>query len=419
MWWINALVRGYQTPPRFLMLPEFTPQVRRLLRLEAFGFAVLKNLTFKRSEADTDHLVLPPSHMSSFLVGEHKKGEMAEECCCLSKELSVIKPPKKPHLALRMFVLSATMICSVYICLVCLKQIGNQSMPRVLKFEVIKESCRDPGISPSDISYVHYPKPATFSRDECACTPVRFFAILSMQRSGSGWFETLINSHPNISSNGEIFSVKERRSNMSSIIQTLDKVYNLEWYSSASKNECTAAVGLKWMLNQGLMDHHEEIVKYFNERGVYAILLFRRNLLRRMVSQLANDHDRIAKQLNGKHKAHVHSQYEADVLAKYKPFINATEMMSNLKYSAECVKNALGYFSNTRHMVLYYEDLILNHIKLVDVLDFLRLPHRHLVSRHVKIHRKPLDKQVDNWEVVVNALKGTEYESFLNADYTL
>lgn len=54
----------------------------------------------------------------------------------------------------------------------------------------------------------------------------------------------------NVSSNGEIFSSKERRSNISSITKTLDKVYNLDWNSSASKNECTAAVGLKWMLNQ-------------------------------------------------------------------------------------------------------------------------------------------------------------------------
>lgn len=87
-------------------------------------------------------------------------------------------------------------------------------------------------------------------RDECACNPVRYFAILSMQRSGSGWFETLLNNHTNVSSNGEIFSVKVRRSNISTIVETLDKIYNLDWLSSASKNECTAAVGLKWMLNQ-------------------------------------------------------------------------------------------------------------------------------------------------------------------------
>lgn len=87
-------------------------------------------------------------------------------------------------------------------------------------------------------------------RAECRCNPVRYFAILSTQRSGSGWFETLLNSHSNISSNGEIFSVKVRRSNISTIVQTLDNIYNLDWLTSASKNECTAAVGLKWMLNQ-------------------------------------------------------------------------------------------------------------------------------------------------------------------------
>jgi len=59
-----------------------------------------------------------------------------------------------------------------------------------------------------------------------------------------------LNSHMNISSNGEIFSVKVRRANASTIIENLDKLYNLDWFSSASKNECTAAVGLKWMLNQ-------------------------------------------------------------------------------------------------------------------------------------------------------------------------
>ncbi|XP_068314446.1 uncharacterized protein [Pyrus communis] len=84
---------------------------------------------------------------------------------------------------------------------------------------------------------------------ECARNPVIFFAILSMQRSGSGWFESLLNSLKNVSSNEEIFSVRHRRENISSIVQTLNKVYSLDWYSSASKNECFAAAGFKWMLN--------------------------------------------------------------------------------------------------------------------------------------------------------------------------
>ena len=148
------------------------------------------------------------------------------------------------------------------------------------------------------------------NRAECGHNPVRFFAILSMQRSGSGWFETLLNSHDNVSSNGEIFSVMDRRKNVSSIVETLDRVYNLDWFTSASKNECSAAIGFKWMLNQGLLANHVEIVDYFNRRGVSAIFLFRRNPLRRMVSLLANSYDRFAKLLNGTHKSHVHSPEE-------------------------------------------------------------------------------------------------------------
>lgn len=87
-------------------------------------------------------------------------------------------------------------------------------------------------------------------RDECACNPVRYFVIVSMQRSGSGWFETLLNSHTNVSSNGEIMGSSKRRSNISAIFETLDKVYNLDLLTSSSKNECSAAVGFKWMLNQ-------------------------------------------------------------------------------------------------------------------------------------------------------------------------
>ncbi|KAF3511962.1 hypothetical protein F2Q69_00004419 [Brassica cretica] len=225
----------------------------------------------------------------------------------------VFKLPKKSPLVLRMVVLMFVTVCAVYICSICLKQIGVVPSAGFLNVEVFEKPCPEPNIEPWDIPYVHYPKPKTYNREECSCNPVRYFAILSMQRSGSGWFETLLNNHTNISSNGEIFSVKDRRANVSTIFETLDKVYNLDWLSSASKNECTSAVGLKWMLNQGLMKHHEEIIEYFKTRGVSAIFLFRRNLLRRMISVLANSYDKDAKLLNGTHKSHVHSPKEVSL----------------------------------------------------------------------------------------------------------
>lgn len=64
------------------------------------------------------------------------------------------------------------------------------------------------------------------------------------------------------------------------------------------------------------MANHVAVVDYFNRRGVSAIFLFRRNLLRQLVSQLANNHDRFLKQLNGTHKAHVHTEHEVMLFIK-------------------------------------------------------------------------------------------------------
>lgn len=343
---------------------------------------------------------------------------MADDLCFFSKDSLIPKPPKKSTLLSRMVVLIFSMVCGVYICSICLRQISSRSTARLLSVEVVRP-CEPPDVEPSEKPFVHFPRPKTFSRAECACHPVRNFAILSTQRSGSGWFETLLNSHINISSNGEIFSVKPRRANVSTIVETLDKLYNLDFFTSASKNECTAAVGLKWMLNQGLMQNHEEIVQYFNDKGVSIIFLFRRNLLRRMISMLANSYDQNAKLLNGTHKSHVHSHQEAEILARYKPTINATLLIPNLRQVEEMVTKALEYFKSTRHIVLYYEDIIKNRTKLMDVQDFLRVPKMELHSRQVKIHRGSLSSQVENWVDVEKALKGTPYESFLQADYRM
>ncbi|ESQ53681.1 hypothetical protein EUTSA_v10025642mg [Eutrema salsugineum] len=342
---------------------------------------------------------------------------MADDPSFLPKDSFVLKLPKKSSLVLRMVVLFFVMVCAVYICSICLEQIGVSPNYGFLNVEVFERPCPEPNIEPWDIPFVHYPKPKTYNRDECSCQPVRYFAIISMQRSGSGWFETLLNNHTNISSNGEIFSVKDRRANVSTIFETLDKVYNLDWLSSASKNECTSAVGFKWMLNQGLMKHHEEIVDYFKTRGVSAIFLFRRNLLRRMISVLSNSYDRDAKLLNGTHKSHVHSPKEAEILAGYKPMINTTLLIAELNQIQEMTLKALAYFNTTRHILLYYEDLVENRTRLDDVQEFLKVPKRELKSRQVKIHRGSLSQHVQNWEEVQTTLKGTNFENLLRQDF--
>lgn len=375
---------------------------------------------------------------------------MAEYIYLSNKDTLIIKPSKKSPLLLRLIALLFAVVCGVFFCSIRLKQMSIGNRIRFQPFQVLGRSYSEYGIKQIEISGendtkqlevppvyhltqmevpgnndteqfefppVHYPKPQTFNRTECAHNPVQYFAIISMQRSGSGWFETLLNSHMNVSSNGEIFSVMDRRQNVSSIIKTLDTVYNLDLFTSASKNECSAAVGFKWMLNQGLMQYHKEIVEYFNRRGVSVIFLFRRNLLRRLVSVLANSYDRYAKMLNGTHKSHVHSHQEAEALSRYKPAINSTLLIAELKEMELTAAKAFEYFNSTRHIVLYYEDLVKNRKKLKEVLEFLRLPQMKLKSRQVKIHRGTLSEHIQNWNDVKKTLNGTEYGSLLLADY--
>ncbi|KOM51526.1 hypothetical protein LR48_Vigan09g018500, partial [Vigna angularis] len=272
-----------------------------------------------------------------------------------------IKSFKKFPLTLRFVVLVVTVLCGIYIFTISVEQKGVSTSNKLLENTVFKQPCHHPpGVEEWEVSYLHYPEPKTFSREECACNPVRFFCIVSMQRSGSGWFETFLNSHIN-----------------------------------------------------GLMEHHEEIGEYFERRRVSIIFLFRKNLLRRMISVLANAYDKDAKALNGTHKSHVHSATEAKILANYKPRLNITLLIPELKIMKETAAKAITYFRNTRHIVLYYDDLVHNRTKLKDVQEFLRVPYRDLESRQVKIHTAPLSEQIENWDEVQEELTGTPFQWFL------
>lgn len=206
---------------------------------------------------------------------------------------------------------------------------------------------------------------------------------------------------------------------MSAIKKTLDTIYNLDWVSSASKNECTSAVGLKWMLNQGVMEYQSDIAAYFKEKSVSVLFLFRRNVLRRYVSILANSFDRERKQLNGTHQAHVHSEEEAKILAAYKPVVNLTSLLPYLQRVEEIIDDARTSFNQTRHLTIYYEDLVANSQKeMRRAQKFLGVELMKLESKHVKIHTQPLNDQINNWGDLAEFLKGTRYERLLKGkDY--
>ncbi|EPS61432.1 hypothetical protein M569_13365, partial [Genlisea aurea] len=276
---------------------------------------------------------------------------------------------------------------------------------------LVERSCNLTGIGPSERPYVHFPIPKTFDRGECGCNPVKYFVILSMPRSGTGWINSMLHSHTNISINSETFFGDDRRKNIVKILEVLKEVFSMDLTNSKNKVECTGAVGFVWMLHQGVIAYHREIVGYFKMYGVLSIFLFRRNVLRRHVSMVAASTEQIG---NSTDQYHVESKDQAEILAKYRARINTKALIDVLKRDEELMAKCIEYFGKMPHITLYYEDLLENHEQLLDeVQDFLSMPLQKLSSKQVKIHNGPLLSYVRNWRRVVRTLEGTKYEKYL------
>ena len=72
----------------------------------------------------------------------------------------VIKSPKKSPLIL--VILLFVMVCGVYICSIYLNQISTHKKVKLLNIKVMEQPCQAISIEPSEVPYVHYPKPKTY-----------------------------------------------------------------------------------------------------------------------------------------------------------------------------------------------------------------------------------------------------------------
>ncbi|XP_066396570.1 uncharacterized protein [Miscanthus floridulus] len=105
-----------------------------------------------------------------------------QELSCLhEKNAFDLKSLKKSPLPLRMVVFAMTMLCGISICSMCMKQLGSDGWSRIVKIEVAEQPCNKSTVPPSEVQFVYYPQPITYSREECKCNAVQFFAIISSQ----------------------------------------------------------------------------------------------------------------------------------------------------------------------------------------------------------------------------------------------
>lgn len=77
-----------------------------------------------------------------------------------------IKSNKKFPLTLRLVVLAVVVVCGIYICSICLEQIGVRTNTNLLslRLRVFNQPCHPSRVEDSEVPYLHYPEPETYSR---------------------------------------------------------------------------------------------------------------------------------------------------------------------------------------------------------------------------------------------------------------
>ncbi|KAJ1455953.1 hypothetical protein M885DRAFT_518855 [Pelagophyceae sp. CCMP2097] len=127
--------------------------------------------------------------------------------------------------------------------------------------------------------------------DEVSATPpCDSFVIISQQRSGSRYFVDKLHTHPLLSVGGELFISNRMNGLPAAQKRNLPKVYRESMAANQQQRCCRNVrhVGFKWMTNQGHERAHGSILKNLKDSKTKVIFLWRRNVLRQLISDSVN-----------------------------------------------------------------------------------------------------------------------------------
>eukprot|EP00928_Gymnodinium_smaydae_P006932 TRINITY_DN12476_c0_g2_i1.p1 TRINITY_DN12476_c0_g2~~TRINITY_DN12476_c0_g2_i1.p1 ORF type:complete len:706 (-),score=78.26 TRINITY_DN12476_c0_g2_i1:256-2373(-) len=249
------------------------------------------------------------------------------------------------------------------------------------------------------------------------------FVVLTQQRSGSGYLMSMLGSHRLAMTGQEMlggppFRVSGHVADWSTRKPLLDS-----WFAIPRSS---VATGFKIMMNQVPLKEGdkstkaEELIEYLRSNDVLFVILWRRNVLRQYISDMANKANRDEFNRSNAHP----DSLSRKTLAQTPVEMPAAEI--TLKELRRIVDERLElesllqttHIEEKRCIVRFYEDLVASEhgdrMEWTTLQAFLGLPEQALRTSLVPIHEDvPMCQSITNWDAVVRALSRTEFAQFL------
>jgi hypothetical protein len=221
------------------------------------------------------------------------------------------------------------------------------------------------------------------------------FVILCLGRSGSSHLQSLLDSHPDITCFGEVFSDRAPADGPGFI----NSQYKDEGaYFEHLVETCEVPVmGFKLPMNS-IKAHPKSARLVAGDPAMRVIRLSRANLLAQLISRRLQNTTRISHSLQGGYAgATVHIDVDWA--------LRALELMERDEETLDGLAN-----SHPCHRILYEE--LGDQGRVGDVQRFLGVEPAELRSWFEKLRQRPLHETVENWDELVATLRDTRFGHF-------
>jgi hypothetical protein len=224
------------------------------------------------------------------------------------------------------------------------------------------------------------------------------FVVVCLGRTGSTHLGSLLGSHPDIRCFGELFT--DRKSTLDDVFIKSPIEDPVEYIDHMTAPLTETAIGFKLPLNS--IRAHPEALRLLDKDDLRIVRLRRINLLAVFASRRLLAVTKVSRSTKGDYG-------DTTVTLDPKKCLAVFGRMEEHERYLDGLAEGKPVFDIT------YEDLVAGR-SLDELQTFLGVEPVTLESRFKRLRSRPLSETIDNWPEVEEALRGSQYERFLEDD---